>query len=190
MFTGIITETGVVESRTRSGISIRATAPFLRKLSRGSSVAVEGACLTVVGKTKHAFSADIMPETAERTTLGTLSRGVLINLELPSTPMTFLSGHIVQGHIDDVAVVKSIAKKGNSRILTLSIPRALSRYIVEKGSIAVNGVSLAVIKALQGRFSVGIIPHTWEKTSLRELKIGKRVNVEVDIIAKYAEKLL
>ncbi|MBI4079913.1 riboflavin synthase [Candidatus Kaiserbacteria bacterium] len=189
MFTGIITETGEVAARTRSSISIHAKNSVLRNLKRGGSITVEGACLTVVAKGKGSFSADIMPETARRTTLGGLKGGAHVNLELPATPASFLSGHIVQGHVDGVGKLVGVARKGNSHVLKFSIPRALSKYIVEKGSIAVNGVALTVVEAGKNYFTVGIIPHTRENTSFRTLKVGARANIEVDVLAKYVEKL-
>ena len=190
MFTGIITETGVVETCSPSRIFVRAQSPFLRRLSRGVSVAVDGAWLTVVGKTRRVFSADLMPETTLRTTLGGLASGSLVNLELPATPTTFLSGHIVQGHVDELAILVGLTRKAHSRVLKLSVHPALSKYIVEKGSIAVNGAALTVIETGKNYFTVGIIPHTWESTSFRTMKVGARANIEVDVLAKYVEKLI
>ncbi|MBI2611090.1 riboflavin synthase [Candidatus Kaiserbacteria bacterium] len=189
MFTGIITEMGTVATRTRSGISISTNKRFLRRLKRGDSIGIDGACLTVVAKNGSSFSADIMPETAHRTTLPDLPRGAYVNLELPATPISFLSGHIVQGHIDGVGKLVSVVRKGNSRMLKFSIPRTLSKYVVEKGSIAVNGVALTVVKAGRKYVTVGIIPHTWESTSFRTVKVGDKANIEVDVLAKYIEKL-
>ncbi len=188
MFTGIITETGTVADVSRSDISIRASGLFLRKLKSGTSVSVDGACLTVTAKNKSSFTADIMPETKRRTTLGNLRRGDTVNLELPATPNSFLSGHIVQGHVDGTGVVTKMRKEGASYILSFSCPRPLARSVVEKGSIALNGVSLTVIDAGASGFTVGIIPHTWQVTALHKLKRGGRVNIETDVLAKYAEK--
>jgi len=159
----------------------------LTSLSR-PSVAVNGACLTVVGKKGISFIADIMPETARRTTLGRLRRKTPVNLELPATPASFLSGHIVQGHIDGIGSVKKIVKDGGSHILTIAIPRVLGRYIVPKGSVAINGVSLTIITARSSMFTAGIIPHTFRVTMLGTLAPGDTVNIEVDVLAKYAEK--
>ncbi len=184
MFTGIITETGIVE-RGAPRFSVRADSSLLRKLKRGDSIAVDGACLTVVGKTKRALSADLMPETTRRTTLGRIPRGVLVNLELPATPASFLSGHIVQGHVDEVGSLVSVVRKGHGHLLKFSIARELSKYIVEKGSIAVNGVSLTVVEAGENYFTVGIIPYTWDNTTFRTMKVGDRANIEADVLAKY-----
>jgi len=190
MFTGIITETGTVASVSRSNIAIRVSTPFVRKLRRGTSVAVDGACLTVVAKDARSFTADIMPETQKRTALGALRRHDTVNLELPATPSSFLSGHIVQGHVDGTGVLEKIRKEGTSHILSFSVPRSLARSVIEKGSIALNGISLTVINASVSGFTVGIIPHTWKTTALHKLKRGGRVNVETDILAKYVEKII
>jgi len=188
MFTGIITETGTVADVSRSDISIRTSGLFLRKLRSGTSVSIDGACLTVTSKNKNSFTADIMPETKRRTTLGNLRRGDTINLELPATPDSLLSGHIVQGHVDGTGMLTKIRKEGASYILSFSIPRPLTRAVVEKGSITINGVSLTVIDAGASGFTAGIIPHTWKVTALHKLKRGDRVNIETDVLAKYAEK--
>ena len=131
-----------------------------------------------------------MSETFERTNFGALKNGNLVNLELPATPKSFLSGHIVQGHVDGIGAVKKVKKDENQVTLSISIPRQLSRYIVAKGSIAVNGVSLTVIDAKPGSFSVGIIPHTWKSTMFRTLKPKAEVNIETDVLAKYIEKFI
>lgn len=190
MFTGIITHTGTVADKTRNTLAIHAERDILRTLKKGESIAVNGMCLTVTAKTGNSFSADVMPETFKRTNFGTLTNGDSVNLELPATPKTFLSGHIVQGHVDAVGIVNGIKKDGNQFTLSISIPRQLSRYISSKGSITVNGVSLTVIGAKPGGFSVGIIPHTWESTMFRALKPKAEVNIEVDVLAKYLEKLI
>jgi len=190
MFTGIITETGTISERTESAISIRARAPFVRRLTRGASVAVNGVCLTVVAKRKSAFRAEIMEETAYRTTLGRLERGACVNLELPATPRTFLAGHIVQGHVDGIGTLLDIKHKRNSRVLRFSIPLKLSKYIVEKGSIAINGISLTVVEAGKRDCVVSIVPHTWENTSIGVMKEGDEANIETDVLAKYVERLI
>lgn len=190
MFTGIITETGSVDHASRSKIIVMAKRNILRKLDRGASISVDGACLTVVSKGAGSFAADIMRETARRTILSRLQHGAKVNLELPTTPSSLLSGHIVQGHIDGIGRLKEMHTRGMDRILSFHIPKTLSRYIVEKGSIAVNGISLTVIKAIRLDFTVGIAPHTWNTTMLHELLLGDCVNVEVDVLAKYVEKFI
>ncbi|KKW19417.1 MAG: Riboflavin synthase, alpha subunit [Parcubacteria group bacterium GW2011_GWA2_51_10] len=190
MFSGIITHTGEVTDASRSSISIRARRDVLEKLARGASIAVDGACLTVVKKDAKSFVADIMEETMRRTTLSKLRRGAKVNLELPMTAATFLSGHIVQGHVDGVAKVKEIRKKDASFIISLEAPAEISRYLVNKGSVAINGVSLTIIEVRGQTFSVGIIPHTWKATTFGTLKAGDLVNIETDILAKYVAKLI
>ncbi|MBI5452135.1 riboflavin synthase [Candidatus Gottesmanbacteria bacterium] len=190
MFTGIVTHLGKVASITDTNLTIRTDKDFLSRLEKGGSVAIDGICLTVVSNNYDSFTVNIMPETANRTNIQYLQSGNLVNLELPTTANSFLSGHIVYGHIDGTGRLRGIFKKNNSYILKFSISKSLSKYVVEKGSIAVNGISLTVIEATKNYFTVGIIPHTWEKTTLRTIKVGDFINVEVDIVAKYLEKLL
>jgi len=190
MFTGIITHTGTVAEISRATLRVRASRDIVRTLKKGGSIAVDGVCLTVTAKTGDSFSADVMIETFERTNFGNLKSGNLVNLELPATPQTFLSGHIVQGHIDAVGVVKEIRKKGSQFTLFISVPKQVFRYIVSKGSITVNGVSLTAVNVRLGIFSVGIIPHTWESTMFHTLRPKAGVNIEVDVLAKYVEKSL
>lgn len=190
MFTGIVSSLGKVLNKTSSKLTIGVDKEWVKSLTVGLSVAVNGICLTLVDKTEGSFSADYIPETANRTNIKHLKLNDLVNLELPATPATLLSGHIVQGHIDAVVKLKSIITEGNSFILKFSLPQALSDQIVEKGSVALNGVSLTVIKCGKDFFTVGIIPHTWEKTMLHNLKRGDFVNIETDILAKYIQKQL
>lgn len=190
MFTGIITNLGKLKSQEGAVFTFAAPRSFCRKISKGTSIAINGACLTVFRKTQQTFTVEIMPETLRRTSFERLQTSSLVNLELPATVQTFLSGHIVQGHVDGVGVVNRIVSQGNSKIFVISIPRSLSKYIVEKGSIAVNGISLTVIAAGSEDFTIGIIPYTWIHTMLHQLKVGDEVNLEVDILAKYSEKLL
>jgi|SRR5579872_2452163 len=190
MFTGIITHLGKVVKQTDNRLIIKTDAKLIKKLSSGMSVAVDGICLTVVLSDKKSFAIDFMPETAKRTNIKDLKNGSLVNLELPATSETFLAGHIVQGHVDSIGKISSIKKAGNSYIFKFQIPKTNSKYIVEKGSIAVNGIALTVIDVSDDYFTVGIIPHTWEKTMLHKAKVGEYVNLEVDILAKYLEKLL
>jgi riboflavin synthase len=190
MFTGIITHVGKVSEKTSSRVTIEAPTDLMQKLTLGMSIAVNGICLTVTTYNEKSFSIDFMPETAKRTTIQYTNVQDLVNLELPATSETFLAGHIVQGHVDCVGKVTSIKKQGNSQIFTFSNPEENTRYIVEKGSIAVNGISLTVIDVGQDYFTVGIIPHTWDKTMLHKAKVGNFVNIELDILAKYLEKLI
>ncbi len=190
MFTGIITETGTIAQISRSKIAIGASHALLHKLYIGDSIAVDGACLTIFEKDDESFTADIMAETVRCTSLGSLRLGNAVNLEIPATPTSLLSGHIVHGHIDCAGVLKNIRQNGTSHICSISLPRTFTRYIVEKGSIAVNGISLTVIDVGASSFTVGIIPHTWKTTTFHKLRVGASVNIETDIIGKYMEKLV
>lgn len=190
MFTGIITYLGKVTKNSNETLTIQTDKDFIDELSQGMSISVDGICLTAVDITNTTFSITYMPETSKKTTISSMQKGNLVNLELSATPSTFLAGHIVQGHVDAVSKIVNILPDGNSRIFTFSIPEVLSKYIVEKGSIAVNGISLTVITISNDSFTVGIIPHTWKKTMLHISKVGDFVNIEVDVLAKYIEKLL
>ncbi len=189
MFTGIITHLGKLRKVNKSTYAISADQSLLTKLRKGDSVAINGICLTVAERYKDFFMVDCIPETKLKTNIEYLKIGDLVNLELPATPNSILSGHIVQGHIDGIGKLENIKKQANSYILKFSIPEKLSKYIVNKGSIAVCGIALTVIKAGKKFFTVGIIPHTWKNTMLRSIKLGDLVNIEVDILAKYLEKL-
>jgi len=189
MFTGIITHLGKISKKTDQLLKIQTGQSFLLKIDKGTSVCVNGICLTVVENKKNYFSVDFMPETENRTNIKYLQISDLVNLELPATPTSFLSGHIVKGHIDGASKLLEIKIQGNSRILKFSTSPALSKYIVPKGSIAINGISLTVINAKKDHFTVGIIPHTWNNTMFKFIKTGDFVNIEVDILAKYLERL-
>jgi len=189
MFTGIITNLGEVLNKSENKLIIKTDRTLIGELSKGTSIAVDGICLTVVDLIEDSFSIDFMPETEEKTNIKYLQIGGLVNLELPATAESFLSGHIVQGHIDEVAKLETITQEGNSYILKFSISKDRSKYIVEKGSIAVNGISLTVVDIGDKFFTVGIIPHTWDKTMLHTAKLGDYVNIEVDILAKYLGRI-
>ena len=191
MFTGIITHLGKIKQKEATRFSIEADASLICQLEKGASIAVNGTCLTILKKPfDSTFSVEAMPETFKRTALGKLTPDDTVNLELPATPNTFLSGHIVQGHVDGTGKLVSIQKEGNSKILKISIQPKLEKYIVEKGFIGLNGMSLTVIQAEKTFFTVGIIPYTWSHTMLQNIKVGDQVNIETDIIAKYLEKLV
>ncbi|OGE29198.1 riboflavin synthase subunit alpha [Candidatus Daviesbacteria bacterium RIFCSPHIGHO2_01_FULL_40_11] len=191
MFTGIITDLGKLTKKEGVLFTFNTDPAFCKKIDIGTSVAINGACLTVTKKpSSNTFSVEPIPETLNKTMLGYLKIDDLVNLELPVTPQTFLSGHLVQGHIDGVTKLKNITKQKNSYILKFSIPTSLSKYIAEKGSIAINGISLTVIDAKGDYFTVGIIPFTWDNTMLSTVRPGDFVNIEVDILAKYLEKVM
>lgn len=189
MFTGIITNLGKISEIKNKKLKIATDKKLLDKLNRGDSISVDGVCLTVADVDNNSFGVEIIPETESKTSLQYLKKGSLINLELPATSNTFLSGHIVQGHVDGLGELESIKIAGNSRILKFSVPSKIAKYLVEKGSVAINGISLTIIEVKNNQFSVGIIPHTWKNTMLKNLKLGDFVNLEVDILAKYLERL-
>jgi riboflavin synthase len=188
MFTGIVTATGTVVSLRDGRLLVRAEPPL--ELSEGDSVAVNGVCLTATGVDGDGgFGADVMPETLRRTALGALAEGGRVNLELPLRAADRLGGHVVQGHVDAVGTVESASEDGLARALRIAAPPELLRYVVEKGSIAVDGVSLTVTDVDGDGFGVSLIPETVERTTLGEAGPGRRVNLEVDVLAKYVEKL-
>ena len=191
MFTGIITHLGKVTEKTDTKLVITTDAAIVKKLSLGASIAINGICLTVVAQDKNSFTINFIPETSEKTNIQYLAVGTEVNLEIPATASTLFSGHIVQGHVDSMGKITEITKKGNSVLFTFSIPKSLSKYLVDKGSISVNGISLTVISVSASHFTVGIIPHTWEQYAvLHAAKVGDYVNLEVDTLAKYMEKLI
>ncbi len=191
MFTGIINHLGKLIKNKKSTFVFKAKKDFYQKLEKGMSVSANGTCLTVVDlPTKQSFSIDIMPETVSKTMFKTLKINDVVNLELPLTLNDFISGHLVQGHVDGIGIIKKIEQNGNSKILTISYPIELSKQIIKKGSITINGISLTVISVNRKSFNVGIIPFTYANTMLRNIKIGDMINIETDLIGKYIEKNL
>lgn len=194
MFTGIIEETGTVEEFTRHahGAALKVGAKtVLSDLSGGGSIAVNGVCLTATAIQDHSFSAGLSPETLERTNLGALKSGSKVNLERPLLPTGRLSGHFVQGHVDGVGELLSLAELGDGNWwLRIRVPRELLRYLVYKGSIAIEGISLTIASVEEDTVGVAIIPHTYEATSLGELGTGAKLNLECDVIAKHVERLM
>jgi riboflavin synthase len=200
MFTGLIQETGKIVSLrklapraggaalTRITVSAGAIPSTLKK---GDSVAVSGVCLTAVDLQSDRFSADLAAETLQRTSLGGLQPGSLVNLELPARAQDRLGGHIVQGHVDGVGKLISLKKiaQGEDWRLALEIPEELGRYVVPQGSITVEGISLTVAKIEGNHIEIAIIPHTYQATNLQALQAGNSLNIEVDVLAKYAEKM-
>jgi riboflavin synthase len=189
MFTGIIEELGtVVAGGTK--LQVRCST-VLSDLSIGASIAVNGVCLTAVTVTGESFAADLAPETLSRSNLGDLAAGSRVNLERPVTPATRLSGHIVQGHVDATGEVVALDELGDGNWwLKVRVPKSLDRYLVEKGSVTLDGISLT-IAAMDGDVAgVTIIPHTFANTTIGQAHVGTRLNVEVDVLAKHVEKLL
>jgi riboflavin synthase len=194
MFTGIIEELGTVEALEprQAGARLRVKCSVvLSDVTEGASIAVNGVCLTAVGITSHSFDADLAPETLSRSNLGSLVTGSRVNLERPVTPVTRLSGHILQGHVDATGEIVGLDALGDVNWwLKVRVPTALDRYLVHKGSIALDGISLTIASLENDVVGVTIIPHTFEYTSLGSAGVGSKVNVEVDVLAKHVEKLL
>ena len=192
MFTGLVQDLGrVVEaSEHDGGVKLRIEAGCAAELSDGDSVLVNGVCLTATDPDRREFGADLSEETLSRTTLGRIGADDYVNLELPLRPADRLGGHIVQGHVDGLGTVAEARDAGLSREVRVEAPPELLRYVVEKGSVAVDGVSLTVTRVDAGGFEVALIPETLERTNLTHASPGRRVNLEVDVIAKYVEKLV
>jgi riboflavin synthase len=193
VFTGLVEEVGVVRriERARDSAHIRIAAEkILADIQLGDSIAVNGACLTVVSYSKGEFVADAVPETLRRTALGSLQPGDRVNLERALSLHSRLGGHIVSGHVDGLGYIREQGSEGIASVYTIETSPDLMRYIVDKGSICVDGVSLTVMDTRDNTFRVSIIPHTGQHTSLSDARIGQAVNLECDIIAKYVEKMV
>jgi riboflavin synthase len=190
MFTGLVAAKGTVEAieRADGGARLRVRTRLAAELSGGESIAVNGVCLTAREPDAGSFAADLMAETLERSSLGPLAEGDEVNLELPLRAGDPLGGHVVQGHVDGTGAVESVTEHGLARVVRVAAPSELLRYVVEKGSIAVDGVSLTVTEVDDGGFSVSLIPETLERTTLGSAEPGRTVNLEVDVLAKYVEK--
>jgi riboflavin synthase len=192
VFTGLVQDLGKVTAvdATADGVRLAVSTPLASELNEGDSVAVNGVCLTATSIEDGVFSADVMQESLRRSSLAGVDQGARVNLELPLRASDRLGGHIVQGHVDGVATVRDVTEDGFARTVTFDAPPELLRYVVEKGSIAVDGVSLTVSAVDEGSFSVSLIPETLERTTLGGAAYGHRVNIEVDVLAKYVEKLV
>ena len=188
MFTGIIEETGRVVSIKSGKLSI-AAGDVLKGIEMGGSIAINGACLTVTDIDAEAFSVDIMLETVKHTNLGQLTVGDMVNLEKPLTLGKPLGGHLVQGHVDDTARVASILPAGRELIIRFEAPPEVMRYIVKKGFIAVDGISLTVVDLDAASFMISVVDYTMKHTNLNSRRVGDLVNIEVDVMAKYVERL-
>jgi riboflavin synthase len=191
MFTGLVASTGSVQTLERDddGVRIRVSTELAAELAPGDSIAVNGVCLTAVDADGESFSADVMTETLRRSSLGPLAEGDQVNLELPLRAGDRLGGHMVQGHVDATGSVESVNEDGFARVVRVGAPREVLRYVVEKGSIAVDGVSLTVAAVDDDGFEFSLIPETLERTTLGAATPGRVVNLEVDVLAKYVEKL-
>ena len=190
MFTGIVEEVGRVEKLEEGGrLTVRA-GRVMEGMRLGDSMAVNGACLTVVDFQAQRFAVELAPETLRRTSLGELESGHPVNLERPLAVSDRLGGHIVQGHVDATGRITSRRPEGDSVIVRVRVPKRLMPYIVEKGFIAVDGISLTVVKRYPSSFTLSVIPYTLDNTNLKDKVGGSRVNLEVDILAKYVESLI
>jgi riboflavin synthase len=192
VFTGLVADLGTVSDvvATPDGVRLQVATSLAAELSEGDSVAVNGVCLTAVSADEQAFTAEVMNETLRRSSLAEVSAGGRVNLELPLRAQDRLGGHVVQGHVDGVGAVSGVEDDGFARVVTIDAPPELLRYVVEKGSIAVDGVSLTVSSVSPDTFAVSLIPETLERTNLGAAAPGTPVNLEVDVLAKYVEKLV
>ena len=192
MFTGLVETTARVRrvDPDGNGVRLEVETPLSAELSQGDSIAVNGVCLTAVDPDGDRFRADVMAETLRRTSLAPLRIGDEVNLELPLRAGDRLGGHVMQGHVDGTGTVSEVRDEGFARLVRIGAPADLLRYVVEKGSIAVDGVSLTVAAVDGESFTVSLIPETLERTTLGEAAAGRVVNLEVDVLAKYVEKLV
>jgi riboflavin synthase len=187
VFTGLVAGTGTIRSLHEGRLEV--DSPLAAELSPGDSIAVNGVCLTALDPTPEGFAADVMPETLRSSSLGPLGPGDEVNLELPLRASDRLGGHVVQGHVDGTGTVEEVREEGFSRVVRVAAPAELLRYVVQKGSIALDGVSLTVSAVDEQAFEVSLIPETLERTTLGSAAPGRPVNLEVDLLAKYVEKL-
>jgi riboflavin synthase len=192
MFTGLVADLGTVTAVAANdgGVRLAVRSRLAGELSEGDSVAVNGVCLTATAIADGHFSADLMHETLRRSSLAEVAEGTAVNLELPLRAADRLGGHVVQGHVDGLGTVREVAEDGFARVVEVAAPPELLRYVVEKGSIAVDGISLTVVSVSDDAFSVSLIPETLERTNLGSAAPGQPVNLEVDVLAKYVEKLV
>ena len=192
MFTGLVADLGTVTSvdATADGVRLAVSTALALEIGEGDSVSVNGVCLTATAIADGRFSADVMRETLRRSSLAEVAEGAEVNLELPLRAGDRLGGHVVQGHVDGVGTIAEVREDGFSRIVEITAPAETLRYVVEKGSIAVDGISLTVASVTDERFSVALIPETLERTNLGAAAPGQPVNLEVDVLAKYVEKLV
>jgi riboflavin synthase len=192
MFTGLVQDRGSIESvvRSRDGVRLRVRTALAGELREGDSIAVNGVCLTATMVGDGSFAAEVMNESLARTSLASADSGTEVNLELPLRAGDRLGGHVVQGHVDGVGKVLRTSKDGFARRVEIEAPADLLRYVVDKGSIAVDGVSLTVAEYGSDSFTVSLIPETLGRTSLGSAEPGTTVNLEVDVLAKYVEKLI
>jgi riboflavin synthase len=193
MFTGLIEEKGLLKEKLATGDGFQFTIEanvIIPDLEIGSSIAVNGCCLTVVKINKNTFSVDTIEETLNKTNLGILKPGMKVNLERPLLADARLGGHFVLGHIDTVGKIEVIRELSNSHWITISFPEKFKQYLIYVGSIAIDGVSMTVAELKDNKFSVGVIPHTWQETIFADKNVGDTVNLEFDVLGKYVERIM
>ncbi len=193
MFTGLVEEKGILKEKIPTGDGFQFVIEakiVMNDLRIGSSVAVNGCCLTVVKVDGHTFAVDTIEETLNKTNLGVLKQGMNVNLERPLAAEARLGGHFVLGHIDTTGKVEDVKELSNSHWLTISFPEKFKQYLIYVGSVAIDGVSMTVAELKDKSFSVGIIPHTWKETIFADKKIGDTVNLEFDVLGKYVERIM
>ena len=192
MFTGLVADKGTITAvdATGDGVRLAVETALAPEIAEGDSVAVNGVCLTATAIADGRFSADVMHETLRRSSLAEVAEGAEVNLELPLRASDRLGGHVVQGHVDGLGTIREIREDGFSRVVEIAAAPDTLRYVVEKGSIAVDGISLTVASVTDDSFSVALIPETLERTNLGAAAPGQPVNLEVDVLAKYVEKLV
>jgi len=193
MFTGIIEEIGKIEKITpiAGGFTLRIKAEkVIEDLTVNESVCIDGVCLTVTKKENNAFWADAVGATLEKTTFNNIKADASVNLERSVRLSDRLGGHLVQGHANGIGTISVIKKLGENYLVKIIIPEELEKYLIKEGSIAINGISLTIADVIKNEISISIIPHTWQNTNLKDKKVNEKVNIEIDILAKYVEKLL
>jgi len=193
MFTGIVEEIGKIEKITQiaGGFTLQIKAEkVIEELAVNDSVCIDGVCLTVTKKENDAFWADAVGATLEKTTLNKIKADTFVNLERSVRLNDRLGGHLVQGHVNDIGTISEIKKLGENYLVKVIVPQELEKYLIKEGSIAINGISLTIAELNNNEISLSIIPHTWQKTNLKVKTVNDNVNVEIDILAKYVEKLL
>jgi riboflavin synthase len=192
MFTGLVADKGTVTAvdATADGVRLAVRTALAPEIGEGDSVAVNGVCLTATAIADGRFTADVMRETLRRSSLAEVAEGAEVNLELPLRASDRLGGHVVQGHVDGLGTIRDIREDGFARVVEIAAPAETLRYVVEKGSIAVDGISLTVASVTADTFTVALIPETLERTNLGAASPGQPVNLEVDVLAKYVEKLV
>ena len=193
MFTGIIEETGNIEKITpiAGGITIRIKVEkILDDVAVNDSVCIDGVCLTVTNKAKNTFLVDAVGATLEKTTFHNIKADASVNLERSVRLSDRLGGHLVQGHVNGIGTISEIKKLGENYLVKVIVPQELEKYLIKEGSIAINGISLTIADLIMNEISISVIPHTWQNTNLKDKGVNDKVNVEIDILAKYVEKLL